>query len=48
MHFSSSRSIFCYKKLVAVAPPSKAVLEAKNVKRGCDLMGVVCFSLMPR
>ncbi|CAF1914283.1 unnamed protein product [Brassica napus] len=48
MHFSSSRSIFCYKKMVAVAPPSKAVWEAKKVKRGRELMGVVCFSLMPR
>ncbi|CAN6806021.1 unnamed protein product, partial [Brassica oleracea] len=27
--------------------PSKAVWEAKKVKRGCELMGVVCFSLMP-
>ncbi|KAF3527325.1 hypothetical protein DY000_02037971 [Brassica cretica] len=31
------------KKLVAVAPPSEAVWEAKNVKRGGELMGVLSF-----
>uniref|UniRef100_A0A0D3A5H7 Uncharacterized protein n=1 Tax=Brassica oleracea var. oleracea TaxID=109376 RepID=A0A0D3A5H7_BRAOL len=39
--YSSSRSIFCYKK--AVAPPSEAVWEAKNVKRGGELMGILSF-----
>ncbi|CAN7071342.1 unnamed protein product [Brassica oleracea var. botrytis] len=40
MHFSSSRSIFSYKKAGSC---STTVWEAKNVKRGGELMGVLSF-----